>query len=89
MEKRILASWRSTEGRVFIEQECIRPALLNTAYIFKDLLYNYLDWMRKKCAELIKEPQFIGFNNHYLPPSELQVLGLSVRMVVLIFMSFD
>lgn len=66
-----------------------QACFVNTACIFKDLLYNYLDLMRKNCLKLIKEPQFIGFNNHYLPPSELQVLGLSVGMVVLIFVSFD
>lgn len=43
MEERVLASWGSSEGRVFIEQKCIRPALLTAACIFKDLLYNYLD----------------------------------------------
>lgn len=36
--------------------------------------------------ELIKEFQFIGFNNHYFSPYEMQVLGLSVRMAVLIFL---
>ena len=41
--------------------------------------------MRKKCLQLINELQFIGFNNHYFSPCEMQVLGLNVKMVVLIF----
>lgn len=40
--------------------------------------------MEKKCVELIKELQFIGFNNHYFFPCEMQVLGLSMRMAVLL-----
>lgn len=44
----ILARGGALMVESLLSKKCIRSALLNTAYIFKDLLYNYLDWMRKK-----------------------------------------